>query len=91
MSEVGSVEASVAEAFHRADTLKAPLDERLDLYMGESRKFFPALESAYDDLAARYDDLAARLRENGAGRLVPAVGEALPDVHLTDSEGHLVA
>lgn len=84
MSEVGSVEASVAEAFHRADTLKAPLDERLDLYMGESRKFFPALESAYDDLAAR-------LRENGAGRLVPAVGEALPDVHLTDSEGHLVA
>ncbi|MGK2923129.1 MAG: peroxiredoxin-like family protein [Methyloceanibacter sp.] len=83
MSEVGSVEASVAEAFHRADTLKAPLDERLDLYMEESRKLFPALESAYDDLAAR-------LRENGAGRLVPAVGEALPDVHLTDSEGHLV-
>lgn len=83
MSEVGSVEESVAEAFHRADTLKAPLDERLDLYMGESRKLFPTLESVYDDLAAR-------LRENGVGGRVPAVGETLPDVHLTDSEGHPV-
>lgn len=83
MSEVGSVETSVAEAFRRADTLKAPLDERLDHYMGESRKLFPTLESSYDDLAAR-------LRENGVGGRVPGVGETLPDVHLTDSEGHLV-
>lgn len=83
MSEAGSVEESVAEAFHQADTLKAPLDERLDLYMGESRKLFPTLESVFDDLAAR-------LRENGVGGRVPAVGEVLPDVHLTDSEGHPV-
>ena len=34
--------------------------------------------------------LAARLRENGVGGRVPGVGETLPDVHLTDSEGHLV-
>jgi len=83
MSEVGSVEASVAEAFHRADTLKAPLDQRLDLYMGESRKLFPTLESGYDDLAAR-------LRGNGVGERVPGLGDSLPDVHLTDSEGQLV-
>jgi peroxiredoxin len=82
MDETGSVEASVARAFQRADTHKAPLTERLDLYVEESRKLFPELESAYDDLVGR-------LRENGAGALVPAVGHKLPDFHLIDSEGHL--
>lgn len=83
MSEAGSAEEAVVEAFHRADILKAPLDERLNFYMGASRELFPDLESAHDDLAAQ-------LRENDARRLVPAVGETLPDVHLTDSEGHVV-
>lgn len=32
-----------------------------------------------------------RLRENGAGALVPAVGDKLPDFHLIDSEGHLTS
>jgi len=41
------------EAFHKAAHLEAPLDERLKLYLGESRKLLPDLESTYDQLVAR--------------------------------------
>jgi len=84
MNEVKSVEDSLAQVFHQADGLQAPLPERLDLYLGESRKLLPELEAAYDDLVVR-------LSENGAGTLVPAVGHKLPDFMLTDSEGQLVS
>lgn len=84
MSEPTSVEDALAKVFHQADALQAPLPERLDFYLGESRKLLPELETTYDDLVAR-------IRENGAGTLVPAVGHKLPDFLLADSEGHLVS
>jgi peroxiredoxin len=83
LEEARSTEAALAEAFHAADSLDAPLDERLALYLGESRKLLPELE-------ATYDDLVARIAANETGGQVPAVGERLPAFCLTDSEGHLV-
>lgn len=83
MSEDRSKEESLAKLFREADTLKAPLDDRLDLYAKGSRQFLPELE-------ATYDELVARLRENQAGALVPSVGHKLPDFQLTDSEGRLI-
>lgn len=69
--------------FQRANSLQAPLVDRLDLYRTASRKILPEVEAAYDDLVAR-------IRETVAGRSVPAVGHKLPPFLLTDSEGHLV-
>lgn len=83
MSEPTSVEDVLDQAFHQADALQAPLPERLDFYLEESRKLLPELE-------ATYDDLVTRIRESGAGALVPAVGHKMPDFLLADSEGHLV-
>ena len=83
MAETNSLEEALAEAFDKADALEAPLDARLEFYLGESRKLLPDLESTYDDLVAR-------IQANGADILVPAVGERLPDFLMTDSEGHLV-
>ena len=70
-------------SLHKADDLEAPLDERLKLYLAESRKLLPDLESTYDQLVAR-------IQANSADILVPAVGDKLPDFLMTDSEGHLV-
>jgi len=78
-----SLEQALAEAFDKADGLDAPLDERLKLYLGESRRLLP-------DLEGTYDQLVKRIAENGADALVPAVGEVLPNFLMTDAQGHLV-
>jgi peroxiredoxin len=83
LSETKSVEEALAEAFNKADTLEAPLDDRLKLYLAESRKVLP-------DLEATYDELVERLKASEADLLVPAIGERLPDFLMTDSEGRLV-
>jgi peroxiredoxin len=83
LTEAKSLEQSLSEAFHKADTLKAPLQARLSFYLGESRKLLP-------DLEATYDQLVERIRANGADAMVPAVGEKLPNFLMTDSEGQLV-
>lgn len=84
MNQAKPIDQALAEAFLRADRLPAPLDQRLKLYLGESRELLPELE-------ATYDQLVARITENvRASNQVPAVGEALPDFCLTDSEGKLV-
>ncbi|MGH6748375.1 MAG: peroxiredoxin-like family protein [Methyloceanibacter sp.] len=83
MTEAKSLEQSLSEAFQQADTLKAPLSERLSFYLGESRKLLP-------DLEATYDQLVERIRGNGADAMVPAIGERLPNFLMTDSGGRLV-
>ena len=83
MTETKTLEEALAEAFTRADSLDAPLERRLQLYLAESRKLLP-------DLEATYDQLVARIQANGADILVPAVGERLPEFLMTDSDGHLV-
>ncbi len=83
MADTRTLEQSLDDAFRTADALDAPLDERLKLYLDESRKLLPDLESTYDDLVAR-------IQANGADTLVPAVGDYLPDFLMTDSEGRLV-
>jgi peroxiredoxin len=79
-----SLEDALAEAFTRADSIDAPLDRKLQFYLGESRKLLP-------DLEATYDQLVARIQANGADVFVPAIGETLPEFLMTDSDGHLVA
>jgi peroxiredoxin len=83
LAEKKSLEEALNEAFRKADALSAPLDERLDLYLGESRKLLPDLETTYDELVAR-------IEANGADILVPAVGDRLPEFLMTDNEGRLV-
>ena len=83
MAETKSLEQALNEAFHKADDPEAPLDERLRLYLAESRKLLPDLESTYDELVAR-------LKASDADLLVPAIGERLPDFLMTDSDGQLV-
>jgi peroxiredoxin len=83
LTEAKSLEQSLSEAFQEADTLTAPLGERLSFYLGESRKLLP-------DLEATYDQLVERIRGNGADAMVPAIGERLPNFLMTDSEGRLV-
>jgi peroxiredoxin len=83
VAETKSLEQALDEAFRKADDLAAPLDARLKLYLGESRRLLPDLESTYDQLVAR-------IQANGADVLVPAVGDRLPEFLMTDSDGHLV-
>ncbi len=83
MTEAKSLEQALADAFERADRLDAPLEQRLKLYLDESRKLLPDLESTYDQLVER-------IAANGADQLVPAVGEVLPNFLMTDSSGQLV-
>ena len=83
MAETKSLEQALNEAFCQADDLPAPLDEKLRLYLGESRKLLPDLESTYDQLVAR-------IQANGADVLVPALGDRLPEFLMTDSNGQLV-
>jgi peroxiredoxin len=83
LADTKSLEEALSEAFHKADALQAPLDERLKFYLGESRKLLP-------DLEATYDRLVARIQANGADILVPAIGDRLPEFLMTDSEGQLV-
>jgi hypothetical protein len=83
MTESKSIEASLAEAFQKADSFESSLEARLEFYLGESRKLLPDLETSYDELVAR-------LKSNEAKILVPAVGERLPNFVMSDSDGRLV-
>jgi peroxiredoxin len=82
LTEEKSLEQSLSEAFEKADTLDAPLGERLAFYLGESRKLLPDLESTYDQLVER-------IGANGADAMVPTVGEKLPNFLMSDSAGQL--
>ena len=84
MNEAKSLDQALAEAFSKADHLQAPLDQRLKLYLGESRKLLPEMEATYDQLVAR---IAANIEDSNQ---IPGVGEVLPDFCMTDSEGQLV-
>ena len=53
LNEAKSLDQALAEAFSKADHLQAPLDQRLKLYLGESRKLLPEMEETYDQLVAR--------------------------------------
>jgi peroxiredoxin len=83
VTEAKSLEQALAEAFEQADHLDAPLEQRLKLYLGESRRLLPDLETTYDQLVKR-------IAANGADELVPVIGEVLPNFLMTDSKGHLV-
>ncbi len=83
MTDSKSLEQALSEAFHKADALAAPLEERLRLYLAKSRQLLPELE-------ATYDQLVERIGANRAEEKVPAVGEAMPEFCMTDSEGHIV-
>ena len=84
MNQAKSLDQALAEAFLKADSLDAPLGQRLELYLGQSRELLPEMEATYDRLVAR---IADNVRSSNQ---VPPVGEALPDFCLTDSEGKLV-
>ena len=83
MTPVKSLEEALHEAFEKADSLEAPLMERLESYLGESRKLLPELESSYDQLVQR-------IAATEAEKHVPTVGEMMPDFTMTDSDGNLV-
>jgi len=83
LTESKSIEASLAEAFQKADSFESSLEARLEFYLGESRKLPPDLETSYDELVAR-------LKSNEAKILVPGVGERLPNFVMSDSDGRLV-
>jgi peroxiredoxin len=84
LNQAKSLDQALAEAFLKADHLPAPLDQRLKLYLGESRALLPEMEATYDQLVARISDNIQTSNQ------VPAVGEVLPDFCLTDSQGKLV-
>ena len=84
LNQAKSIDQALAEAFLKADHLSALLDQRLKLYLGESRELLPELEATYDRLVAR---IADNIRSSNQ---VPAVGEDLPAFCLTDSQGKLV-
>ena len=83
LNQAKSLDRALAEAFEKADRLDATLDERLKLYLGESRALLPELE-------ATYDQLVARLAANATDSQVPALGEVMPDFCMTDSDGRVV-
>jgi hypothetical protein len=47
LNQAKSIDQALAEAFLKADQLAAPLDQRLKLYLGESRALLPDLDD-YD-------------------------------------------
>jgi peroxiredoxin len=83
LTPVKSLEEALQAAFHKADSLQVPLEERLKFYLGKSRQLLPELEGTYDQLVQR-------IAGDEADKYVPAVGETLPDFSMTDSEGNLV-
>lgn len=84
MTDSKSVTQTLAEAFTEADSLDAPLDARLRLYLSASRGVLPDLEEAYDRLVTR---VAA---QSDAEHLLPGIGEQLPNFLMTDTSGELV-
>jgi peroxiredoxin len=83
LTEPISLEQALSDAFDTADSLAVPLGERLSFYLSESRQLLPELE-------ATYDQLVERIGANRADEKVLAIGEAMPDFCMTDSDGHLV-
>ena len=84
VSDTQDLERALQEAFVKADRPDIPLDKRLKVYLAESRKLLPELE-------ATYDQLVERISANTAEAPTPAVGEAMPDFLMTDTEGNLVS
>ena len=82
LTDSKSLEQALSEAFQKADALAASLGERLRFYLGESRQLLPGLETTYDQLVER-------IGASGADVNVPAIGEAMPEFCMTDSDGHL--
>jgi len=84
VSETQDLVQALQEAFVKADRPEIPLDQRLEAYLAESRRLLPELE-------ATYDQLVERISEHTANAPTPAVGEAMPDFLMTDTEGNLVS
>ena len=84
MNEPKSLDQALAEAFSKADHLQAPLDKRLKLYLGESRKLLPEMEATYDQLVARISNNigTARLRSS-SGSLSPITSDPGASLVLT--------
>lgn len=73
----------LAQALTQADTIDAPLDEKLAAYVALSREIVP-------EVLAAYDRVVAQLERVGAGNGAPAVGEELPAFALPDNTGRIV-
>ncbi len=73
----------LTNAWKRAEALDAPLNERMALYVSETRKVLP-------NLIASYDEFVSSLRTLDAGMSCPAVGEVLPEFILPNTDGSLV-
>jgi hypothetical protein len=58
-------------AFITADSLNAPLKDRLKLYLVGSRRLLP-------DLEGTYDQLVQRIAANGADAFVPGSARSCP-------------
>jgi hypothetical protein len=58
LNQAKSLDQALAEAFLKADSLDAPLGQRLELYLGQSRELLPEMEATYDRLVARIADNA---------------------------------
>jgi peroxiredoxin len=84
VTESQNLDRALQEAFAQADRPEVPLDVRLKTYLAESRRLLPELE-------ATYDQLVERISANIAEAPTPAVGEAMPDFLMTDTEGNLVS
>ena len=84
MSETQDLERALQEAFVQADRPEISLDKRLKAYLSESRRLLPELE-------ATYDQLVERISANTAEAPTPAIGEAMPEFLMTDTEGNLVS
>ena len=69
VTEPKSLDQALSEAFSKADHLQAPLDQRLNLYLGESRKLLPEMEETYDQLVAR---ITANIEDSNQ---IPGVGD----------------
>jgi peroxiredoxin len=78
------LERALQEAFVQADRPEISLDKRLKAYLSESRRLLPELE-------ATYDQLVERISANTAEAPTPAIGEAMPEFLMTDTEGNLVS
>jgi hypothetical protein len=83
LNEAKSIDQALAEAFANADHLEAPLDQRLEFYLGESRQLLPDLEAIRS--ARRPHRHECPHQQPGAD-----VGEVLFDFCMTDSDGKLV-
>ena len=83
MTPVRSLEEALQEAFEQADSLAAPLTERLSFYLRRSRELLPELET-------EYDQVVHRIAASEAEKHLPSIGEEMPPFVHPDIEGNLV-